>query len=623
VLPLLMALLGPGPATAQMAPTPAAPPDGQLAAGGATMPFHGNSLADSGACPLSAGLIVADQYDGEVRRAAALEDYFAGPLDASRWDWGSWNGATYSPVPTGGALAVQSPGGSAWLRSRPALGPATLTGRVSLGRGPWQHVGWGAEGFGDRWAILSTGSTGDGVWARTFDGATESWTALPGVTLDAYHDLRIAWRVDRVDYSVDGVLVANHALAVPGPMYVYGSSNSDGGALWLDRLRVETYQPGASTYVSTVKDGGAPNRWHSMVWQADVPPGTGLSIQTRTSADGVTWTGWSAVGGNGGSIANSYGRHLQYRAMLTSSATESPRLEAVIYGIASTPLPITTPTVSPDGHTIYGRGRRRLRPGRDEDADAVPVRGRGDRAGRLRDHHADLHADRDGERHSDADPEPDPHRHADADPDQSTRAGDDRRAGRPGRAAAAGRAGRVVLRLGGAHRAVPQLDHDRRAGRPNDPADGQLQLRVDAELPVPLRGRGVPARRRAGALVLVGRRVLPARHEPQRDAHLHGRARARDQRDADRDPDRDRDRDPDADQDTLPDGYADRLAGRERGPARVAGRIPARVGGQPSMIQRGHASNAAGMSPDDVCLEPRNAPVDGDDNQTVLLYARA
>src|SRR6185369_9171498 len=99
----------------------------------------------------------------------------------------------YEPAPAGGALPVRAPGGSAWLRSRAAFAQQTLEGRVSFGAGPWQHLGWGADGFADRWAILSTGAAGDRLFARTFDGARELTTELPGVALGVYHDVRIAW----------------------------------------------------------------------------------------------------------------------------------------------------------------------------------------------------------------------------------------------------------------------------------------------------------------------------------------------------------------------------------------------------------------------------------------------
>ena len=80
------------------------------------------TTSDFSLAPVPAGLIVADQAGGEVRRAAGLEDYFDAPLSASLWSWGTFDGSTYNPAPTGGSLAVQTAArpGSA----RPPASPA-------------------------------------------------------------------------------------------------------------------------------------------------------------------------------------------------------------------------------------------------------------------------------------------------------------------------------------------------------------------------------------------------------------------------------------------------------------------------------------------------------------------
>jgi hypothetical protein len=62
---------------------------------------------------------------------------------------GSWNGGDYSPAPADGRLAVSSAAGSAWLRSTQPFAQQTLADGATFGNGPWQHVGWGADGFGE------------------------------------------------------------------------------------------------------------------------------------------------------------------------------------------------------------------------------------------------------------------------------------------------------------------------------------------------------------------------------------------------------------------------------------------------------------------------------------------
>ncbi|HEY3108444.1 MAG TPA: DUF4082 domain-containing protein [Chloroflexota bacterium] len=303
---------------------------------------------DFGAGAAGDGLVVADEAGGELRRAAVLEDYFDGPISSSLWSWGSWNGAAYAPAPAAGVLAVQSAGDSAWLRSARSFGPATLAGRVSFGAGPWQHVGWADEGFGARWAILSTGRSGDRVQARSYDGQRELATDLPGVSLAGDHDLRIAWGAASVDYYVDGALVASHPVALAGPMHVYASNNG-AAALWLDFLRVESYQAGTSAYVSTARDVGASGAWGELTWRGSQPAGTGLGLETRSSLDGATWSGWSPVVASGERIGSPPGRYLQYRATLTSTGLESPRLDEVAFTTAAEP---PAPTATATGTAV-------------------------------------------------------------------------------------------------------------------------------------------------------------------------------------------------------------------------------------------------------------------------------
>src|SRR5262249_6976074 len=151
------------------------------------------NVADFGLGSVLAGLVVADQAGGELRRPAALEDYFDGPVSPALWGWGTWNGTAYSPAPAGGLLPVPSATSSAWLRSNQGFTRQVLEGRVTFGAGAWQHVGFADDSFASVWAILSTAS-GDGrLYARTNDGDTDFLDPLPGVALGVPHDLRIVW----------------------------------------------------------------------------------------------------------------------------------------------------------------------------------------------------------------------------------------------------------------------------------------------------------------------------------------------------------------------------------------------------------------------------------------------
>src|SRR5207248_5330671 len=73
-------------ATATLTPTVTATPTVTLTPTATAVPVTtaqvDTTVADFGLGVDPAGLVVADQADGEVRRAAGLEDYFDAPLDA-------------------------------------------------------------------------------------------------------------------------------------------------------------------------------------------------------------------------------------------------------------------------------------------------------------------------------------------------------------------------------------------------------------------------------------------------------------------------------------------------------------------------------------------------------------
>jgi len=131
------------------------------------------SVTDFAACPIPAGLVAANEAGGELRRPASVEDYFDGAVSSTLWSWGTWTGATYSPVTGSGALVVQSAASSAWLRSVQGFSQRTLSARATLGAGPWQHVGWGETAQTDRYLYKPGDKAIVTVYARTFDGGVE------------------------------------------------------------------------------------------------------------------------------------------------------------------------------------------------------------------------------------------------------------------------------------------------------------------------------------------------------------------------------------------------------------------------------------------------------------------
>lgn len=88
------------------------------------------------------------------------------------------------------------------------------------------------------------------------------------------------------------------------------------------------------TFVSQVFDASGPSKWGQLRWQADMPEGTSLTLQTRSGNTGypdATWSDWSAPYPNptGENITSPDARYLQYQATLRSTNAQRPALREV------------------------------------------------------------------------------------------------------------------------------------------------------------------------------------------------------------------------------------------------------------------------------------------------------
>ncbi|UCE38245.1 MAG: tandem-95 repeat protein [Thermoplasmata archaeon] len=73
-------------------------------------------------------------------------------------------------------------------------------------------------------------------------------------------------------------------------------------------------------YTSQVHDTGSEAFWGDVTWDADIPPATGIILNTRTSMDNITWSTWSApIAYPSDTITNPMGRYIQYRVNFTTN----------------------------------------------------------------------------------------------------------------------------------------------------------------------------------------------------------------------------------------------------------------------------------------------------------------
>jgi PKD repeat protein len=87
------------------------------------------------------------------------------------------------------------------------------------------------------------------------------------------------------------------------------------------------------TFISLPLDAGKAVAWGTANWSASLPPGTTVTVYTRTGNSATpdsTWSSWSPVS-NDGKVASSAGRYLQYEVVLT---TNDAALTATVYDLS-------------------------------------------------------------------------------------------------------------------------------------------------------------------------------------------------------------------------------------------------------------------------------------------------
>lgn len=133
---------------------------------------------------------------------------------------------------------------------------------------------------------------------------------------------------------------ANVAADLLGRVFVLGGV--DPGPYGLDRIQTSTicldtgYAP-AGSFRSATKAFGGPASFGEISWDASLPAGTRLTLQTRSSDDSVNWSPWSAEYVSSGALVESpQGKYLQYRANFeTTDTMATPRLDrvSIVYNV--------------------------------------------------------------------------------------------------------------------------------------------------------------------------------------------------------------------------------------------------------------------------------------------------
>lgn len=220
------------------------------------------------------------------------------------------------------------------LRLEYGTGAATVTlvGTTGLAKDTWYHVAW-------RWSASGVAVLLNGVveassttvpslalGANAYLGSKADGTSQLGGLID---DLRISSRA-RTDAEISADYQSTTAL--PWDNDTTYKLAFDGN--------LSTQVPRRARWTSGVLDisGATDPNSGTVSWVADQPVGTELTVETRTSADGVTWSGWANVT-NGGLIASPYNSKLQVRVNLgtTSDGASTPAMQELVVSYDGAP----------------------------------------------------------------------------------------------------------------------------------------------------------------------------------------------------------------------------------------------------------------------------------------------
>jgi hypothetical protein len=271
--------------------------------------------------------VTVDLTDALSLVPTVSDDYDSPTIDSARWQVVPWGAGGTVTVRDGMATA-----NIAALRSRRAFVHRTLEARLrfTAGAQPFQNLAWSADLNGATAILIGKPQADSGhLYARVkHEGEVDRLVQLPVSLEDGeYHTYGIVWGASRVDFTVDGVLRATIPITLDTPMFAWISAAS-AQPLVADWARILDYGEVTGTFTARPIDAGVRTLWQTVTIRGTVSAGTQVRLQTRTSADGVTWSLYAVVDDRG-AIASPPGRYLQYTIAIDGTVSSSPAIAAL------------------------------------------------------------------------------------------------------------------------------------------------------------------------------------------------------------------------------------------------------------------------------------------------------
>ncbi len=297
---------------------------------------------------------VSNIGDGAVQLAlTGFYDHFEGTsIDPAKWTTGDWQGGAIGVQVLDSVVTVNA---MDFIKSISTFNQTMVEGNVRFG----------ANGVSLNFAVGDTlnapctfmtigpGGIAGAMRVETYDFGDplyDSVTSLPafdGIIGDGeFHYVKIEWTADQVSYYINdpNTPVASHTGFARPLDKDYNIMLSSGGVpLSADWISASGYAE-FGVYISNVFEAAENSLFQTLEWTGDLPMGTTVGFNTRTSVDGINWTDWQAVALNH-SIASPAGTYIQYRALITSSG---PAITPTVEAVTITYAPQAPETIPPE-----------------------------------------------------------------------------------------------------------------------------------------------------------------------------------------------------------------------------------------------------------------------------------
>jgi methionine-rich copper-binding protein CopC len=275
------------------------------------------------------GTVVASS--GGVQLAPPFSDDFTGTALSSAWTATPTGGGTASTTVSNSILSIRA----TEVDSVQTYSNVPIEGMVSFGAAPYQHFGIAtslSSVGGNSWALFSTVNTSNTLFARVNANGTTQDVSL-GALPTGFHDYLIKPVSGGFQFWVDGALQTTVNATFPtgtaAKIVMSDYSGSASAPLQVDWVRLPVYTSG-SIFTSSVLDATRTATWGTVTWNAVLPAGTSIVVETSSSSDNSNWSAWAAVS-NGGTVSSPAGRYLRYRVTFI---TTDPTVTATFSNIA-------------------------------------------------------------------------------------------------------------------------------------------------------------------------------------------------------------------------------------------------------------------------------------------------